>query len=102
MQIIATQLIWTTEISEQLRLKLQKELIDLIVKILVKHDNLHYYQGYHDICLTFLLVAGVEKSLALIEHVTLTHLTYTIIFAFVYLFACLLVCMSVCLIVLPC
>ena len=70
------------EISDKLRLKLQNQLIDLICRILVKNENLHYYQvnkaykyklivlkifksinysskGYHDICLTFLLVVGV-------------------------------------------
>ena len=63
------------EINDDLRAKLQDELIDLICKILIRNDKLHYYQGYHDICLTFLLVNGVEESLPLIENLTLTHLT---------------------------
>ena len=32
------------EISDKLRAKLQKQLIDVIVKILVQNENLHYYQ----------------------------------------------------------
>lgn len=63
------------EINESLREKLQEELIDLICKILIRNEKLHYYQGYHDICLTFVLVSGVEESLSLIENLTLTHLT---------------------------
>lgn len=63
------------EINDSLRAQLQDELIDSICKILIRNDKLHYYQGYHDICLTFLLVNGVEQSLPLIEDLTLTHLT---------------------------
>jgi TBC1 domain family member 20 len=63
------------EISDRLRSKLQDELIDLIAKILIKNDNLHYYQGYHDIALTLLLVTGVDSSLELLESITLSHLT---------------------------
>ncbi|CAF1313303.1 unnamed protein product, partial [Didymodactylos carnosus] len=57
------------------RLELQEILIDVIVKFLLKHDELNYYQGYHDICLTFLLVLGRENCLPLIDTITDTHLT---------------------------
>ncbi len=75
LDVIRTLKRFPPEISENLRFKLQNELIDLIMRILVKHKNLHYYQGYHDICLTFLLVTGVEESLQLLETLTLSHLT---------------------------
>lgn len=75
LDVIRTLKRFPSEISENLRFKLQNELIDLICRILVKHKNLHYYQGYHDICLTFLLVTGVEESLPLLETLTLSHLT---------------------------
>lgn len=74
LDVIRTLKRFPSEISDNLRFKLQNELIDLICRILVKHDNLHYYQGYHDICLTFLLVTGVEESLPLLESLTLSHL----------------------------
>lgn len=75
LDVVRTLKRFPSEISENLRFKLQNELIDLICRILVKHKNLHYYQGYHDIGLTFLLVTGVEESLPLLESLTLSHLT---------------------------
>ena len=33
-----------TEISNELRSKLQNQLINIICKILIKHQTLHYYQ----------------------------------------------------------
>lgn len=75
LDVVRTLKRFPPEISENLRFKLQNELIDLICRILVKHKHLHYYQGYHDICLTFLLVTGVEESLPLLETLTLSHLT---------------------------
>ena len=44
LDVIRTLKRFPSEISENLRFKLQNELIDLICKILVKHKNLHYYQ----------------------------------------------------------
>ncbi|CAF0781413.1 unnamed protein product [Didymodactylos carnosus] len=61
--------------SQNERLELQEILIDVIIKLLLKHDKLNYYQGYHDICLTFLLVLGEENCLPLIDTITDTHLT---------------------------
>uniref|UniRef100_A0A8C7DC56 Zgc:63863 n=1 Tax=Oncorhynchus kisutch TaxID=8019 RepID=A0A8C7DC56_ONCKI len=37
---------------------LQEQLIDSILIVLQKNPALHYYQGYHDIVVTFLLVVG--------------------------------------------
>jgi len=61
-------------IPELRRLALQDQLTNLIVRVLMKHPELHYYQGYHDICITFLLVAGEELGFALVEKISLTHL----------------------------
>ena len=44
LDVVRTLKRFPPEISDQLRSKLQDELIDLICKILVKHNNLHYYQ----------------------------------------------------------
>jgi hypothetical protein len=55
------------------RIELQEELIIVIVKILIKHDYLNYYQGYHDICLTFLLVLGADPCLPFIDTITKSH-----------------------------
>ena len=62
------------EMSETLKEKLQQQLIDLILSILTKHSELHYYQGYHDICITFLFVCGEELSFPLLEKLSTYHL----------------------------
>ncbi|UJR16357.1 hypothetical protein I4U23_003260 [Adineta vaga] len=59
--------------SDSDRIELQEELIVVIVKILIKHDYLNYYQGYHDICLTFLLVLGADLCLPFIDTITKSH-----------------------------
>uniref|UniRef100_A0AAY4E0F0 Rab-GAP TBC domain-containing protein n=1 Tax=Denticeps clupeoides TaxID=299321 RepID=A0AAY4E0F0_9TELE len=45
---------------------LQEELIDIILRVLHKNPQLHYYQGYHDIVVTFLLVLGERLATALL------------------------------------
>ncbi|UJR30127.1 hypothetical protein I4U23_017668 [Adineta vaga] len=62
--------------TESERSELQDELIVIITKILVKHPELHYYQGYHDICLTFLLVLGNDSCLSIMDSITISHLKY--------------------------
>lgn len=57
-----------------IRLGLQDQLVDLIMRVLVNHDELHYYQGYHDICVTFLLVVGEDLAFALVDKLSLNHL----------------------------
>ena len=34
--------------------------MDLILWVLEQEDDLHYYQGYHDICVTVLQVCGAR------------------------------------------
>ncbi|CAI4232818.1 unnamed protein product [Auanema sp. JU1783] len=50
-------------ITEKHRLTLQEELIPLIVRVLKTNRRYRYYQGFHDVCLTLILVCGVEKAL---------------------------------------
>ncbi|XP_050795358.1 TBC1 domain family member 20-like isoform X1 [Gopherus flavomarginatus] len=59
--------------AEQRRV-LQEQLIDLILHILRAHPELHYYQGYHDITVTLLLVAGERMGSALLEKLSTHHL----------------------------
>lgn len=42
---------------------LQTELIPLIVRVLSVNPRFNYYQGFHDICLTVLLVCGEKDAL---------------------------------------
>ncbi|KAL4234462.1 hypothetical protein ACF0H5_006108 [Mactra antiquata] len=60
--------------DDNIRLGLQDQLVDLIMRVLVRHDELHYYQGYHDICVTFLLVVGEDVAFALVDKLSMNHL----------------------------
>ncbi|XP_046553511.1 TBC1 domain family member 20-like [Haliotis rubra] len=60
--------------EESHRMAMQDQLVDCIMRVLVKHEELHYYQGYHDICVTFLLVVGEDIAFALVENLSLNHL----------------------------
>ncbi|XP_003745974.1 TBC1 domain family member 20 [Galendromus occidentalis] len=58
------------------RLRLQDKLNSLIMRILVANPDLHYYQGYHDICVTVLLVLDGDEDLAfrIVEDLSRTKL----------------------------
>ncbi|XP_043946381.1 TBC1 domain family member 20 [Protopterus annectens] len=53
---------------------LQEELIDIILYVLKRNPQLHYYQGYHDIVVTFLLVVGQSLATVLVEKLSTHHL----------------------------
>lgn len=53
---------------------LQEELIDIILLVLDRNPQLHYYQGYHDIVVTFLLVVGERLATSLVEKLSTHHL----------------------------
>ncbi|KAE8574220.1 hypothetical protein XENTR_v10003334 [Xenopus tropicalis] len=53
---------------------LQEQLIDIILQVLAQNPQLHYYQGYHDIVVTFLLVVGSRLATALVDKLSTHHL----------------------------
>ncbi|XP_048576845.1 TBC1 domain family member 20 isoform X2 [Nematostella vectensis] len=53
---------------------LQSQLTNVIMRVICKHQNLHYYQGYHDIAVTLLLVVGEDLATALLEQLSLHQL----------------------------
>lgn len=61
-------------IEKEERLSKEKQLTDLIMRILIENPAFHYYQGYHDICITFLLLLGEEKAFHVVNKVSNTHL----------------------------
>lgn len=61
-------------IKEAQRLAMLDQLVLLIMRVLCRHPQLHYYQGYHDICVTFLLVLGEETAYYVLEKLSITHL----------------------------
>lgn len=61
-------------IHEAQRLMMLDQLVFLIMRVLCRHPEMHYYQGYHDICVTFLLVLGEEMAYHVVEKLSTTHL----------------------------
>lgn len=62
-------------IEKEERLSKEKQLTDLIMRILIENPQFHYYQGYHDICITFLLLLGEEKAFHVVNKISNTHLS---------------------------
>ncbi|XP_045486291.1 TBC1 domain family member 20 [Pieris rapae] len=48
------------------RVALQDQLTVLILRVIIKHPHLKYYQGYHDVAITLLLVCGDRASFPLL------------------------------------
>lgn len=76
---------------DEQRMGLQEELIDIILRVLQKNPQLHYYQGYHDIVVTFLLVMGERLATALVEKLSTHHLRWNSSFIQIH-FRCKHVC----------
>lgn len=55
------------------RIALQDQLTVLILRVIQKYPNLRYYQGYHDVAVTFLLVVGDEMAFAIMEQLSTNH-----------------------------
>ncbi|XP_013109977.1 TBC1 domain family member 20 [Stomoxys calcitrans] len=55
------------------RIALQDQLTVLILRVINKYPYLRYYQGYHDVAVTFLLVVGEEVAFAVMEELSITH-----------------------------
>lgn len=53
---------------------LQEQLIDIILEVLKRNPQLHYYQGYHDVAVSLLLVVGERMSIAMLETLSNYHL----------------------------
>jgi len=53
---------------------LQQQLTNIIMRVLCRHPELHYYQGYHDIAVTLLRVVGEELAFSLLEQLSTNHI----------------------------
>lgn len=60
-------------INESIQADLQIKVTHLIVRVLIKNQELHYYQGFHDIAITLLLVLGEEISLDVLCCLSRSH-----------------------------
>lgn len=56
------------------RLALQDQLTVLILRVIIKYPHLKYYQGYHDVAITFLLVVGEALAFRIMERLSTDHL----------------------------
>lgn len=56
------------------RIALQDQLTILILRVIFKYPHLKYYQGYHDVAVTFLLVVGDEIAFHVMEILSTNHL----------------------------
>lgn len=61
-------------IPYQQRIALQDQLTVLILRVIIKHPHLKYYQGYHDVAVTFLLVVGEDIAFHVMEILSTNHL----------------------------
>ena len=48
----------------------------MILRLLSENSNLHYYQGLHDIVITFLLVVGEEIAFAIMNMLVKYHIRW--------------------------
>jgi len=62
------------KMPESQRLVLQEQLMDLILWVLERENDLHYYQGYHDICITVLQVCGARLGQVVARELSARHL----------------------------
>ncbi|XP_023714729.1 TBC1 domain family member 20 isoform X2 [Cryptotermes secundus] len=56
------------------RVALQDQLTRLILRVIIKYPHLQYYQGYHDVAVTFLLVVGEAVAFQIMEKLSTGHL----------------------------
>ncbi|XP_046651824.1 TBC1 domain family member 20-like isoform X2 [Daphnia pulicaria] len=60
-------------INENIQADLQVKVTELIIRVLIANEGLHYYQGFHDIAITLLLVLGEEKSYSVLCRLSQSH-----------------------------
>ncbi|XP_044028671.1 TBC1 domain family member 20 [Siniperca chuatsi] len=56
------------------RAVLQEQLIDIILEVLKRNPQLYYYQGYHDVAVSLLLVVGERMAIAMLDTLSNYHL----------------------------
>jgi hypothetical protein len=67
------------ELTDEGRNHLQDQLTRVITRVLVTHPHLSYYQGFHDVVLTFLLVLEDEDlTFSIVDILVQYHIRYVI------------------------
>ena len=62
------------KMPEKQRVVLQEQLMDLILWVLERENDLHHYQGYHDVCITVLQVCGPRLGQVVARELSRRHL----------------------------
>jgi len=57
----------------QCQRRLKKKLARLIVTLLIRKPERHYYQGFHDVCLTYMTVYGEDLALKKLDKIVDSH-----------------------------
>ena len=60
--------------SDKERAEVQEQLVRVIVRLLSEHKGIHYYQGFHDIVVTFLLVVGEDLTFLIMSQLVKYHI----------------------------
>lgn len=66
------------DFTEEERKTIQGQLERVILRLLAENTSLHYYQGLHDVVLTFLLVTGEDLAYAIMNVLVRYHIRYSI------------------------
>ena len=56
--------------------KMQEDMTRLILRLLHENPDIHYYQGLHDIVVTFLLEVGARTAYAMMTVLVHHHIRY--------------------------
>ena len=72
--IIPSLIFHSADFSESRRKAVQDQLTRVILRLLAENEELHYYQGLHDIVITFLLVAGEDIAYAIMSKLAKYHI----------------------------
>lgn len=64
----------TAEFTEADRRGVEDKLERVILRVLQENSELHYYQGLHDVVLTFLLEVGEEMTYAIMSVILTCHI----------------------------
>lgn len=64
----------STDFTAGQRDALKEQLTRIILRLLAENEELHYYQGLHDVALTLLLVMGEDIAFAIMAVITRYHI----------------------------
>lgn len=61
-------------IDDFVRMSMKDKLVDLIMRVMLKNRKLKYYQGFHDVCITFLLCMDEDLAFAMVDRLALGNM----------------------------